>query len=62
MDCHICDDPALRAEIDTACPLCGKPGIKPELDAIARAWIEEYFDRAEDERVFGTPKPKVVIL
>ncbi|MGA7792636.1 MAG: hypothetical protein WCA19_06310 [Candidatus Acidiferrales bacterium] len=36
-------------------------GAKPELEAIARQWFEEYRDREEDELVFGTPKPKVVI-
>jgi endogenous inhibitor of DNA gyrase (YacG/DUF329 family) len=61
MPCPICSDPVMRGEIDTVCPICGRPGIKPELDATALAWIEDYLDRAEDERVFGTPKPKVVI-
>jgi hypothetical protein len=51
----------MRAEIDDCCPICGAPGIKPELEAIARQWIEDYRDRVEDERVFGTPKPKAVI-
>ena len=60
MTCPICNNAAMRAEIDV-CPICGAPGAKPELDAIARQWIEEYRDREEDERVFGTPKPKVVI-
>jgi hypothetical protein len=50
----------MSAEIDV-CPLCGAPGIKPELDATARQWIEDYLDREEDQRVFGTPKPKVTI-
>ena len=50
----------MRAELDE-CPLCGAPGLKPELDEIARQWVEEYLDREEDQRVFGTPKPKVTI-
>ena len=58
--CPICSSPAMRAELDV-CPLCGAPGLKPELDALARQWVEEYLDRAEDERVFGTPRPKVTI-
>jgi hypothetical protein len=28
---------------------------------VEREWFEEYRDREEDERVFGTPKPKVTI-
>lgn len=58
--CPICSSPAMLAELDE-CPLCGAPGLKPELDALARQWIEEYLDREEDERVFGTPRPKVTI-
>jgi len=50
----------MSAEIDV-CPLCGAPGIKPELDAIARQWFEEYRDREMDEEAFGTPRPKVTI-
>jgi hypothetical protein len=50
----------MRAELDE-CPLCGAPGLKPELDAMACQWIEEYLDREEDQRVFGTPRPKVTI-
>jgi uncharacterized Zn finger protein (UPF0148 family) len=59
--CPICAVPAYRAEIDTVCPLCGQPGIKQELNEIAIRWIEHELDRDEDLRVFGTPKPKVVI-
>jgi len=58
--CPICISAAMRAELDV-CPLCGAPGLKPEIDALARQWVEEYLDRAEDERVFGTPRPKVTI-
>lgn len=58
--CPICNSPAMRDELDT-CPLCGAPGLRPELDTIARQWVEEYLDREEDLRVFGTPKPKVTI-
>lgn len=31
---------------------------KQEQDDLARQWIEECLDRAEDERVFGTPQRK----
>lgn len=58
--CPICSNIAMRAEINE-CPLCNAHGLKPELDALARQWIEEYLDRDEDQRVFGTPKPKVTI-
>ena len=50
----------MRAELDV-CPLCGAPGLEQELDTLARQWVEEYLDRAEDERVFGTPRPKMTI-
>jgi hypothetical protein len=56
-DCPICNDPAMRAEIDV-CPLCGRPSLKPELDAIARQFIEDFRDREHDARVFGTPQRK----
>jgi hypothetical protein len=59
-DCPICIDPAMRAEIEV-CPLCGQPGLKPELDEIARQWLEEWFDRQEDLRVFATPLPEETI-
>ncbi len=60
MTCPICANEAMRAEINI-CPICGAPGAKPELDALAMQWWEEYRDREEDERVFGTPKPKVSV-
>jgi hypothetical protein len=50
----------MSAEIDD-CPLCGTPGIKPELDAITRQWFEEYRDREMDQEAFGTPLPRVTI-
>ena len=51
---------AMRAEIDV-CPICGAPGAKAELEALARQWFEEYRDREMDAETFGTPVPKVVI-
>ena len=58
--CPICSVSAMSAEIDD-CPLCGMPGIKPELDAIARQWFEEYRDREMDQEAFGTQLPRVTI-
>jgi hypothetical protein len=57
--CPICADPAMRAVCENGCPLCGAPSIQPELDAVARQWIEEYRDAVENHRVFGKPLPKV---
>ena len=34
------------------CPICS---------AIARQWLEEWFDRHEDLRVFGTPLPEETV-
>ena len=59
--CPICSNWETRCEIETVCPICGAPGVRAELDAIARQWIEWYFDRYEDLRVFGTPLPKETI-
>jgi hypothetical protein len=42
------------AEIDV-CPICGAPGAKPEIDELARQWVEEYRDRNKDLRAFGAP-------
>jgi hypothetical protein len=38
--------------------LVGKVSRMSQRDDIARQFIEEWFDRAEDERVFGTPQRK----
>ena len=59
MTCPICAQPEMRAEIDV-CPICGQPGANSELDELAHAWIEDYRDREEHERVFGTSTPKVI--
>ena len=53
MTCAICSNAAMRGEIDV-CPICGAPGARAEIDALALEFIEWCLDRAEDERVFGT--------
>jgi hypothetical protein len=58
-ECPICTSPALKAEFDSDCPLCGSASIKPELNALAVQWIEEFRDAVENNRVFGTPLPKI---
>ena len=60
-DCPICKDWAMRCEIETECPICGAPGVKEEIDALARQWLEEWFHRHEDFRVFGTTIPNETI-
>ena len=60
MTCPICSEDRLRDAVEV-CPICGQPGGKPEIDAIARQWLEEWFDRQEDHRVFGTPLPKETV-
>jgi hypothetical protein len=60
--CPICNEWRLRCEIDVVCPLCGAPGVKPELDALALDFIaayEWYRDREIDHAVFGTALPLV---
>lgn len=42
----------------TSRPDCDCEFCKPVLDPVVRQWMEEYFDRSEDERVFGTPMSK----
>lgn len=44
----------------TSRPDCSCEFCKPELDVIARQFIEETFDRAEDLRVFGTARLEVI--
>ena len=39
------------------CSVCRQP-TESEYERIAREWIEEFHDRAEDARVFGTPQRK----
>ena len=58
--CPICAVPAYRAEL-YRCPICGIECDLAELDALAIQWYEEWFDRQEDLRVFGTPLPKQVL-
>lgn len=44
------------------CPICGAPGTRAELDAMILEYMaayEEWFDRQEDHRVFGTPLPTI---
>jgi hypothetical protein len=40
LPCQICSSPAMRAEL-VKCPLCGAPGLLPELDALALDYITE---------------------
>jgi hypothetical protein len=50
-----------KMEFCTSLPGCQCSVCRPiESDEarIAREWIEEFLDRAEDERVFGTPQSK----
>jgi hypothetical protein len=56
--CKICEKPEYRAELKI-CPLCGALGDKPYLEMITRQLYEEYYDRLEDHRVFGTPMPLI---
>lgn len=57
MTCPICSEWKYRSLV-TTCPICGAEGGKAELDELAREYTEWLLDRAEDERVFGTPMPK----
>jgi hypothetical protein len=41
---------------DCACEFCKQPA----LDAIILQWIEQYRDRAEDARVFGTVNKETI--
>lgn len=52
-DCPVCARWEMISLVET-CPLCGAPGGAMELNDLAIRVIEEYRDRCEDLRVFGT--------
>jgi hypothetical protein len=58
--CSVCAVAAYRAEL-YVCPICGQPGTKGELDALAHEWWAEMRDRETDQEATGTPAPKMVI-
>jgi hypothetical protein len=42
--CAICASAAMRAEL-IACPLCGAPGLLPEIEALAQKFLDDYLNR-----------------